>query len=175
MDYEDFVAEGTISQLSAIEQADYIKFHQDSYKEDLEVANKLSLISPRWTVIVGYYAMHDLTKLYLSSQHNLKLSQRGVHSAAISALRKVLGDKETRAKAIKLLKQAEDIYNIYGFKAQALPVILSRSKREREKAQYYSSAINSIELKKATDFLEKVIKPYINLFEKLIKGDKNAT
>ena len=175
MDYEDFVKEGTISQLAAAEQEDYIKFHLNAYKDDLVVASKLSLISPRWTVIVGYYAMHDITKLYLAEQHGLKLSQRGVHAAAIATLRKVLEDKKTKARAIKLLEKAEDIYKIYGQRVQAIPIILSSSKREREKAQYYSSPITLVEIKKAIDFLEKIVKPYLNLLEQLIRGDKDAS
>lgn len=174
MEFDEFVKEGTIKQLSASEEKDYIDFHLSAYKEDIEVAEKLSLISPRWTIVAGYYAMHDITKLYLAEQHNLKLSQRGVHAAAIVALRKVLEDKKVKSKAIKLLEQAEDIYKIYGSRAQAIPVILSRSKREREKAQYYSAPVTAIELKKAIDFLERIVKPYLILFEKLIEGDKDV-
>jgi len=174
MEFDEFVREGTIKQLSAAEKKDYISFHSNAYKEDIKVAEKLSLISPRWTIVAGYYAMHDITKLYLAEQHNLKLSQRGVHAAAIVALRKVLEDKKVKAIAIKLLEKAENIYEIYGSRAQAIPVILSRSKREREKAQYYSATATAVELKKAMDFLEKIVRPYLDLFEKLIEGGKDV-
>jgi hypothetical protein len=93
MKYEDFVKLGTVRKLPEIEKKTYISFHEKAWKEDLETARNLVEKSPKWSVIAGYYAMHNLTKLFLAKKFNLKISGKFVHAATIEALRKFLKDK----------------------------------------------------------------------------------
>lgn len=168
--YEDFVSEGIIQTLPEAEYKDYIGFHEDSYKEDLKVADKLIATSPRWVIISGYYGMHDITKLYLAKNHSLKISGKHIHAAVIVALRKVLENKEVREKALKLLDEAQKIYDVFQShrKEKIIPSILSRSKEERGKAQYYSGKPEKIMIDKAMRFIEQIVKPYIELIEKMM-------
>jgi hypothetical protein len=66
--YEDFEEIGTITKLPEVEREDYIKRHENFWKEDLKVAEKLLEISPRWALVAGYYAMHDFAKLFLAKK-----------------------------------------------------------------------------------------------------------
>ncbi len=168
--YEDFEEQHIIKTLPEPEYKDYIGFHEDSYKEDLKVADKLVAISPKWVIISGYYAMHDITKLYLAKIHSLRISGRYVHAAVIVALRKVLESKEVREKAVKLLDEAQKIYDVFQShrKEKIIPSILSGSREERGKAQYYSGKPEKIMIDKAMRFIEQVVKPYIELIEKMM-------
>ena len=171
MKYEDYLKEGIIQTLAKSEYDRYINFHNNAYKDDLNTANKLSTLSPRWIIISGYYAMHDITKLYLGKKYGLKISERMVHSAAIAALRKVLEDKKEREKAIKLLEDAKRIYDLFEsrLKEKILPTILKKGRSEREKAQYYQADYSRIMFDKALFFLEGIVKPYIKLIEDMLK------
>ena len=72
--------------------------------------------------------MHDIAKLYLAEQHGLKITGRGVHLATIIALRKVLSDKKAKEQAVRLLREAEKVYEIFSthLREGIIPVILSR-------------------------------------------------
>ena len=139
----------------------------------MKVSDKLLTISPKWTIVTGYYAMHDITKLYLAKQHDLKISERGVHLAAIVALKQVMSDNAVKEKAIKLLTKAEKTYEVFSIpsKERIIPVLLSKGKDEREKTQYYSENYEKLVLAKSMEFQEKIVKAFIEIMEKMIKDD----
>ena len=64
------------------EREDWIWFHENAYKEDLKLTEELMLKSPRWSIVAGYYAMHDLTKLYLGMVKGVE-GQRGIHTREV--------------------------------------------------------------------------------------------
>lgn len=173
MNFEEYKKKGIVSVLQKTEKARYIEFHKDAYFDDLKVADNLYIISPRWTIIAGYYAMHDVSKLYLAKQHDLKITERGVHLAVIVTLKHVLLDQEVKEKAIFLLTKAKETYDIFStpIKEKIIPVLLSKGKDEREKSQYYSENYEKLVLRKSMEFQEKIVKPYIELMESMLKDD----
>ncbi|MBU2638810.1 MAG: hypothetical protein KJ955_07590 [Nanoarchaeota archaeon] len=173
MKFEEFQKKGVISSLQKTEKEKYAGFHKEAYKDDLRAAEALFTISPRWTIIAGYYAMHDIAKLYLAEQHDLKITGRGVHLAAIIALRKVLSDRKAKEQAIRLLREAEKVYEIFSthFKEGIIPVILSRGRDEREKSQYYSDNHERLAFEKSAEFNEQIVRPFIELMENMLKND----
>jgi len=173
MNFEQYQKEGVISILQKTEKIKYIEFHKEFYKDDLNVSEKLLTISPRWSIISGYYAMHDTAKLYLAEQHDLKISERGVHLAVIVALKHILSDSSVKEQAIKLLTEAEKTYEIFAspLKERIIPLILSKGRDEREKSQYYSVTAEKAAIGKSMEFLEKIVKPFIEIMEKMMKND----
>ena len=76
--YDELVKLGTIRKLGEMERRDYSKFYEDAWREDLNVAKEILHVSPKWSIISGYYAMHDLTKLFLAKK-GIKVSGKFVH------------------------------------------------------------------------------------------------
>ncbi|MDI6737105.1 MAG: hypothetical protein QME12_01150 [Nanoarchaeota archaeon] len=173
MKFEEFREKGVISSLPKAEKEKYAGFHKDAYKDDLKAAEALFAVSPRGAIIAGYYSMHDIAKLYLADQHNLKITGRGVHLAAIVALRKVLSDKRAKEQAIRLLREAERVYEIFSthFKKGIIPLMLGKGRDEREKSQYYSDKHEKLAFEKSAEFNEQIVSPFIELMEKMLKND----
>ena len=96
--------------LPATERNNYLSFHEHSYQDNLNHAEKNMLEFPRWSVISGYYAMHDVTKLFLAKQYNLKVSAPDIHTKTIEALEACIKEDEVKGKLLKLLKEAKEIY-----------------------------------------------------------------
>ena len=69
--------------LTTQEATRWITFHEDVYKEDQMMADKVITDSPRWSIIMAYYAMHNISKLYLAKIHNLKISGENVHAKTL--------------------------------------------------------------------------------------------
>jgi len=147
--YEDFVEIGTIRILPEIEKEDYIKFH---WKEDYETCKELIDKSPRWSIISGYYAMHNLAKLFLAKKFRIKISGKFVHAATIEALRKYLKEKDTLER---LEKGKEELA------LEEISDIIEYAKRERAKFQYYSKIRVQINKNRARYFFENIVKPFV--------------
>lgn len=160
-------------ELSATEKENYLDFHEKALEDDLRHAEKNILEFPRWSIISGYYAMHDATKLFLAKQYNIKLSSPDVHIKAIIALEEFIKDDCLKKKLLQLLEKAKDMfYSAERLKEKILPVLLRRGKEERAKTQYYTedySGKSAIDSKKASYFLEMIVKPYIILIKELMK------
>ncbi len=76
--------------LTTEERDRWIKFHEDAYKEDSLIAKKLLTDSPRWSIIIAYYAMHNISKLYLGKIHNIKVSGQSVHAQTLFFISKYI-------------------------------------------------------------------------------------
>ncbi|MBN1544004.1 hypothetical protein JW898_00920 [Candidatus Woesearchaeota archaeon] len=159
--------------LPATEKDNYLAFHRTAYEEDLKHAEKNILDFPRWSIISGYYCMHNITKLFLAGRFNAKISSPEIHAKTIEALEHFIKDPALKEKLLKLLKEAKDVYySAERLKEKTLPVLLKRGKQERGKAQYYSedytkeSKVNS---QKAVYFLDKIVKPYVGLVKGLME------
>ena len=72
--YEDFLRMGVIRRLPEVEREKYLSFHERLWKEDFRTCRLLINKSPRWSIISGYYAMHDLAKYLLAKKFNIKIS-----------------------------------------------------------------------------------------------------
>lgn len=75
-------------------------------------------------------------------------------------------------KLLKLLKEAKEIYfSVERLKEKVLPAMLRKGKQERGKSQYYTEDYSknaSIDSRKASYFLEIIVRPYVRLIEELM-------
>jgi len=159
--------------LPSTEKAAYLNFHKFASEDDLKHSEKNMLEFPRWSIISGYYCMHDFTKLFLAEKFNIKISGQNIHAKTIDALEHFINDSTLKKKLLELLKEAKNIYySAERLKEKTLPVLLRRGKQERGKVQYYSQDYAE-EIKansqKSSYFLETIVKPYINLIKELMR------
>ncbi len=165
-------SESRWKELPATEKERYVHFHKAAFEEDLRHAEKNVLEFPRWSVISGYYCMHDLTKLFLAITCNIKISSPEIHAKAIEAVEHFIQDDHMKKKLLELLKEAKSIYySAERLKEKTLPVLLKRGKQERGKAQYYSEEYagkESVNARQASYFLETIVNPYIRLIRGLM-------
>jgi hypothetical protein len=148
--YEDFEKMGIISKIPESEKEDYLKKHEKFYKEDLEIAEKLIEISPRWALIASYYAMHNFAKFFLAKKFNIKISGSFAHVATVEALKKFLKEEIID----KFERVSEEIL--------ALPEFLEFARRERSKSQYYSREFKEIDKKFVRSLIDEIVKLLIN-------------
>ena len=169
--YEEYVKAGLITELSKVEKRKYESYHKDNYNEDYNLCVKITSQSSKWSIIIGYYAMHNQTKLFLA-KFGLKISDKAAHTATLIALRKIIQDDKIKKKVIELLEKAQQTYDVLNtpFKEKVIGNLLSKSLEERKKAQYYSQDTNKIALLNAMSFQENILKPYIEIINKLIEN-----
>lgn len=148
-----------ISYINEREIQRYISFFSSSYKENLE-HSKANLSSfPRWSIISAYYAMHDITKLFLAKQFQIKVDFN-VHKTTLQLMEEIINDPKT----LQLLKIGYDEFsNILND--------LVTAKKERTKSQYYTGTefMRQKYKEKAPQFLEKIAIPYLNKISNLTK------
>lgn len=140
----------------------YLDFFEKSYKDNLEHSKFVKKDFPRWSIISGYYAMHDITKLLISNMYGIKIEYE-VHATTIKVLRELLKDKD----ALELLEEG---YNEFIYLANDL----AEAKKERVKTQYYTGSKFSHEIfqRKAELFLENKVEVYIvKIKDILSRGD----
>jgi len=160
---KDYKEQGTVKDITPEEKEYYEKFLEENYKDNMVASEYLAIKHPRWSVISGYYAMHDVSKLYLAKQFNLKFSFPEIHAAVIQALRELVDNKKVLELISKAEEEYEEIINLH--------LTLRRGKDEREKTQYYKSieTNSKVPMQKSSYFIEKLVKPYIKLVEDLMK------
>lgn len=160
---------GSIRDLTPAEAAQYLEFLRFAYKDDLSTSSELLIKHPRWSIISGYYAMHNISKIYLAKEFNLKFSKPHIHSAVIQALRELGNKEEILELILSAKKEYKSIINLH--------LTLLQAKDEREKTQYYISEQKNpkVNPQRAAYFLENLCKPYIIIMEKLIENDNKHT
>ena len=159
-------------QLNEIEREIWINFHNFAYRDDLELCKKITKQYPRWSIISGYYAMHDITKFYLGKMHNIKISGLNIHKQTIDCLKEVLKDNENAKKIFSLLEIAEDKIEEIGL--EDVPYLLKIGKKERGKVQYYSKKVfsdNKEYIEQAEKFVKEVVNVFIKIMEALLNVD----
>lgn len=155
---DNFKKQGTVKELIPQERKQYEQFLLRTYQENFKVSKQLLSISSRWSIIAGYYAMHDISKLLLAKNFNLKISQPSAHVGVIQAIKELINKEEI----IILLEKAEsEIETLHG--------ALIEARSEREKSQYYhaSNSLKNIS-KKANNFHKLIVEPFIKLVESLL-------
>lgn len=155
--------------LNEVEREIWINFHEFAYKDDLELCKKIINQHPRWSIISGYYAMHDITKLYLGKIHNIKISGLNTHKQTIDCLKKVLKDNENAKRIFSLLKFAEDKIEEIGL--EDVPYLLKIGKKERGRVQYYSKKVfadNKEYIEKAEKFVKDIVDVFIKIMEAML-------
>jgi len=159
--------------LSPQERENYLLFHKTAYLDDLKHSEEVVLKFPRWSIISGYYAMHDVTKLFLATTFVIKITSPDIHEKTIVALRDKIQDSVTKEKLLKLLREAKEVYfNVERLKENVLSQLLRQGKKERGRTQYYTedySEMKKITSQKALYFLDTFVKPFIKIVEELMK------
>jgi hypothetical protein len=157
MDLDFYIKNKLISRIIETEVQRYLNFFENTYLENLEHCKSNLEKFPRWSIISGYYAMHDLTKLFLAKKFSIKV-EFNVHQTTINILKEITKDKEI----LNLLK--------IGYKEFIeMANDLSRARRERTKAQYYTGTefMKQKQREKAKDFLNSVVIPYITKLKEI--------
>ncbi len=155
--------EGKISRIRETELGRYINFFSESYRDNLRHSKTNMETFPRWSIISGYYAMHDISKLLIAKIYRLKVD-REVHATTIKVLRELLNNKET-------LQFIEEGYEEF----QNLAEELSDAKKDRVKVQYYTGTDFMKEKygKRAAEFHKGAVMPYIERVSKLLGGEND--
>ncbi len=159
---EILIKECKVSKIRELEKERYINFFLHSYVDNLEHCKKVLNQFPRWSIISGYYAMHDITKLLLAKIFALKIDLE-VHSTTIKVLRELIRNKEI----IRLLQEGHDEFI-------SLANDLAEAKKERVKTQYYTGTeyMKKEYQKMAKSFLEETVEPYLSKMNKLLEAGK---
>ncbi len=149
-----------IRRIPEMERERYLGFFKNSHLDNLQHSKHVMDSFPRWSIISGYYAMHDITKLYLAREFDIKI-EKDVHYATITVLSEVLKDEE-------LVSLFESGYEEYLSMAEEL----TSAKRERAKAQYYTGTPFSSEnfKRRARKFHDEKVVPYIEKIH-VVMGD----
>ncbi|MBT4539963.1 hypothetical protein HOC35_00470 [Candidatus Woesearchaeota archaeon] len=152
--------EKKISRIKETELSRYLDFYKESYTDNLNHATANVNNFPRWSIVSGYYAMHDISKLFIAKVYRFKID-REVHATTIKVLKELLNDPG-------LLKLIEDGYGEYS----NLDDDLKDAKKERVKVQYYTGTdfMKHKYANKAKEFVGINVKTYVEKILKLIEG-----
>lgn len=156
---ETLIKEGKISKINELELNRYVNFFENSYKDNLNHCKANLNQFPRWAIISGYYAMHDITKLLLAKKFRIKIDFE-VHATTIKVLRELIENKE-------ILNLIERGYKEFLTLAQDL----YEAKKERIKSQYYTGTRFMYEeyKREAKEFYEIVVLKYLEKIKRLLK------
>lgn|SRR3989338_1796174 len=148
---EYLLKSGKISRIVETEKDRYMNFFSNSYKENLEHCKFVIEKYSRWSIISGYYAMHDLAKLFLADKFSIKIDFN-VHQTVLDVFKEVVKNKELSLmldlghnEFVKLLND------------------LASARKERTKAQYYTGTkfMKERYAKEAKEFLSRTVIPFI--------------
>lgn len=156
---EILINEGKASKIAETEIERYVNFFENTYKENLDHCKFCLEKFPRWSIISGYYAMHDITKLFLAKKFGLKVDFE-VHKTVILILKEIIKDKD-------ILDMLEIGYKEF----ISLANDLVEARGERTKVQYYTGTAFMKEkyMEKAKEFLNKIVLPYIDKIKTLLE------
>lgn len=163
MNYEDYFEIGTIKKVSFIEKKDIKLFLEYTFKDNQYTSKNIINDHPRWSIISGYYAMHDISKLFLLEEYDIQFTKPSVHDAVIKALKKLIQKKDI----IHLIEDADKEFK----KIQKLDYFLSKGKEHREKTQYYTMlSFDEKQIQEiAEEFNANIVEPYIKLIKRLLE------
>ncbi len=157
---ETLMKEGKVSKIRELEVERYVNFFENSSKDNLEHCKATIKTFPRWSIISGYYAMHDITKLLIAKKFMLKMELE-VHATTIKVLRALIKNRE-------VTRLIENGYREF----ISLANDLAEAKGQRTKAQYYTGTAFMKERfqKMSEEFLLETVNPYMERIRKLL-GD----
>jgi uncharacterized protein (UPF0332 family) len=148
---------GKISRIVETERERYLNFFSNSYKENLEHCKDVIKKYPRWSIISGYYAMHDIAKLFLADKFSIKI-EFNVHQTTIDVLKELIKDRQI----VKMLNLG---YN------ELIKLLndLAAARKQRTKAQYYTGTkfMHEKYIKEAEIFLDKTVIQFIEKIKML--------
>ena len=150
-----------ISRIIETEKERYLNFFSNSYKENLEHCKYILEKYPRWSIISGYYAMHDIAKLFLADKFSIKIDFN-VHQTTIEVLKELIKER-----------QIAGMLNIGYNEFIKLLNDLAIARKQRTKAQYYTGTefMHEKYRQEAEIFLDKTVIPFIERI-KMLKEQK---
>lgn len=156
---ETLIREGKVNKIKETELDRYINFFTESYKDNLSHSESTKKNYPRWSIISGYYAMHDISKLLIAKLYMLKI-EKEVHATTIKVLRELVMDKQI----IELMEKAHDEFS-------SLASELSDAKKERVKVQYYTGTefMKEKYKEKATEFYDNIVVKFMGKIKELLE------
>jgi len=156
---ENLLKKGIIKKIVETEISRYTNFFTNSYEENLGHCRAVLTTFPRWSIISGYYAMHDITKLFLAKKFQIKIDAK-VHKTTIKITEEITEDKQL----LKLLKIGYEEFI-------KIAADLTEARNKRQKAQYYTGSEFMKEKYKqeAEIFLNKTVSVYIEKINSMLK------
>ena len=156
---ENFLKKGVIKKIVETEISRYANFFTNSYEENLGHCKTVLTTFPRWSIISGYYAMHDITKLFLAKKFHIKIDTK-VHKTTINIMEEITEDKQL----LKLLKIGYEEFT-------KMAADLTEARNKRQEAQYYTGSefMKEKYKKEAETFLNSTVVPYLNKINSMIK------
>lgn len=156
---ETLLQEEKISKISEFELARYVNFFEKSYSDNLEHSKAVISSFPRWSIISGYYAMHDITKLLLAKKFRIKIDFE-VHTTTIKVMDELIKNKDILA----LIKKGYEEFI-------SLANDLAEAKKARVRMQYYTGTgfMKEKYSKESEEFLKETVLPYIEKIQELLK------
>lgn len=155
--------------MDIIEKEIYVKWHDYAYQDDLESAKSLIEKHPRNAIVLGYYSMHNIAKMYLGDVFSIKIPKDDTHSLTLKALKGKISNEITRKRIVELMKKAQEEYELFSKpKPELLSALLRHGKSERSSHSYYQSkqeAEKRAGIDKARDFIENIVKPFIRIMK----------
>lgn len=153
------IEKGQINKIPDLEIERYLNFFESSYKDNFEHSNKNSVNFPRWSIISGYYAMHDITKLFLAKKFNIKVDSK-VHKTVIKIMEQLAEDDAV----LELLKTGYEEFT-------KMAADLFEAREERQKVQYYTGTkfMDEEYRKKSKDFQNNVVLPYLDKIKEMLE------
>ncbi len=148
---ELLMREGKLSKISEIELERYLNFFTNSSRDNLKHCQAVLDNFPRWSIISGYYAMHDITKLLLAKQFRLKVELE-VHATTIKVLKELIKNEEIQQLIERGYQEFISLAND-----------LAEAKKERVKSQYYTGTqyLTQEYQQRANLFLKELVEPYL--------------
>lgn len=156
---EVLLKEKKIAKISELELERYVNFFENSYKDNLKHSKATLTRFPRWAIISGYYAMHDITKLLLAKKFRIKVKYE-VHATTIKVLRELVKNEE-------ILSLIEEGYKEF----MNLANDLNGARKERVKVQYYTGTdfMKKEYKKRALDFYNNTVLEYLGKIKELLE------
>lgn len=149
----------------------YVQWHDYAYHDDLASAELLLEKHPRNSIVLGYYAMHNIAKKYLGDVFSIKIPQDDTHSVTLKALKEKITKEVTRKRAIELMKKAQEEYEIFSKpRPELLSLLYRHGRSERASHSYYQSkqgAEKRTESEKAREFITTIVRPFITIMKEL--------
>ncbi|MBR9689924.1 MAG: hypothetical protein GOV01_03445 [Candidatus Altiarchaeota archaeon] len=143
-----------IKRITDIELDRFLVTYEQGYQENLNCMNYVLESFPRWSIVIGYFAMHDISKLLIAKKQQLKTTGKDAHQTVIELITDLVN-------ARTIARLLEDGYE----KFQTLSDELDESRQDRVRAQYYLGTpvledqwkieANSF-VKKVNKFIEKI-------------------
>jgi len=151
--------EKKITKISELELDRYVNFFESSYKDNLKHSEANLTKFPRWAIISGYYAMHDITKLLLAKKFRIKIKYE-VHATTIKVLRELIKNKEILSLIEKGYKEFMSLAND-----------LNGARKERVRVQYYTGTefMKKEYRKRASDFYSSTVLIYLEKIKELLE------